>query len=479
MEEQNTGEVMGLQRKEIPGMFNGPILKLLVKLSFPIFFGMVFQILYNIVDTIWISRIDLNDPSYVGGVGIVFPIIFLIIAFASGLMVGTSSLVARSIGEQNRYALDRTAESGLFIGIVLAALLLAFGYIFDKKLLRLLGAEGDYFVHGLEYLRFMLPAGALMVISHVFAGILMGEGLMKPIMFAMMIATLTNIILDPIFIFPLGMGVQGAALATAIAQIVPFIYVIYLFRKKKTIVPVALKPKNVNGSIIRQIVAVGFPQSAGQITMAVSFLFFNRLVISIDPLALTAFSICGRFDYIMIVPIMAIGATLLTMIGQNFGRGNYERMLEILKTGLFAMIVVTIGLATVLIVFAPKIYPFFSNVDGVVDYAVRQTRIVEYSFMLAGVALIAQSSFQAIGRALPGLGITIIRLIGVAVPVAYFYVRVMDLGIYGVWLGVITGNVVAAAVGSIWVLQRYRSFISGKRVPKPGGFRVQEGAAAD
>jgi putative MATE family efflux protein len=318
-----------------------------------------------------------------------------------------------------------------------------------------------------------------MIIVHVFAGILMGEGLMKQIMFAMMMSTLTNIVLDPIFIFPLGMGVQGAALATAIAQLVPYGYSIYLFRKKKTIVPVALKPKNITGSIIKQIVAVGFPQSAGQITMAVSFLFFNRLVMSIDPLALTAFSICGRFDYIMIVPILAIGSTMLTMIGQNFGRGNYERMLDILKTGLFAMVVVTIILATLLIVFAPKIYPFFSKVDEVVDYAVRQTRIVEYSFMLAGVALIAQSSFQAIGRAIPGLAITIIRLIGVAVPAAYFYVQVLDMGIYGVWFGVITGNVIASAVGSIWVLQRYRSFISGKRAQKPDGFQMQEGMAAE
>jgi len=463
-----------LHQKEIPGMFDGPILKLLVRLAFPIFFGMVFQILYNIVDTIWISRIDLNDPSYVGGVGIVFPIIFLIIAFASGIMVGTSSLVARAIGEKNRYVLNRTAESGLFIGIVLAALFLAFGYIFDKKLLRLLGAEGDYFVHGVEYLRFMLPAGALMIISHVFAGILMGEGLMKPIMFAMIIATVTNIVLDPIFIFPLGMGVQGAALATAIAQIVPFIYVIYLFRKKKTIVPVELKLKNVKGSIIRQIISVGFPQSAGQITMAVSFLFFNRLVISIDPLALTAFSICGRFDYILIVPILAIGSTLLTLIGQNYGRKQYTRMLHIWKTGLFAMVVVMVFLATVLVVFAPKIYPFFSKVDGVVNYAVRQTRIVEYSFILAGMALIAQSSFQAIGKALPGLTITVIRLIGVALPMAYFFVRVLDLGIYGVWFGVITGNVVAAFVGSIWIYHRFHSLISGKRAPESRGLRLQE-----
>jgi Na+-driven multidrug efflux pump len=153
-------------------------------------------------------------------------------------------------------------------------------------------------------------------------------------------------------------------------------------------------------------------------------------------------------------------------------------MLDILKTGLFAMVVVTILLATMLVVFAPRIYPFFSRVDEVVDYAVRQTRIVEYSFILAGIALIAQSCFQAIGKAIPGLIITIIRLIGVAVPVAYFYVRVLNLDIFGVWLGVITGNVVAAIVGLIWVFQRYRSFIYGKRIPKPIGLQVQEGMAS-
>jgi putative MATE family efflux protein len=449
-----------MQQKEIPGMFDGPILKLLVKLALPMFFGMVFQILYNIVDTIWISRIDLSDPSYVGGVGIVFPIIFLIIAFASGIMVGASSLVARAIGEKNRFVLNRTAESALFIGLVLAILFVLFGYIFNERLLHILGAKGDYFVHGLEYLQFMLPAGALMIIVHVLAGILMGEGLMKPIMYAMIMGTVTNIILDPIFIFLLGMGVRGAALATLISQLIPMAYAFILFQKKKTIVPIEWKLKNVNGGIITQIVAVGFPQSAGLISMSISFLFFNRLVMSIDPLALTAFSICGRFDYILIVPILAIGSTLLTMIGQNYGRKHYTRVLKIWKVGLFAMVVVMAFLATLLVVFAPKIYPFFSNVDEVVRYAVLQTRIVEYSFIIGGIAMLARSSFQAVGRAIPGLILTIIRVIGVALPMAYFLVYVLDLGIYGVWFGVITGNIIAGAIAVVWVKKALTTYIA-------------------
>jgi putative MATE family efflux protein len=477
-EETKTGE-SDLDHSEIRGMFEGPILKLLVRLTLPIFFGMVFQILYNIVDTIWISRIDLKDPSYVGGVGIVFPILFLVIAFASGLMIGVSSLVARSIGERNKYVLNRTAESGLIVGFILAALFLVFGYIFDDRLLRLLGAHGDYFIHGLEYLQFLLPAGALMIIVHVFAGILMGEGLMKQVMVAMIFSTLTNIVLDPIFIFPLGMGVRGAGLATAIAQIVPLIYVIILYRKKKTVVQIEWKLRNLDPGIMKQIIAVGFPQSAGMITMSISFLFFNRLVMGIDPLALTAFSICGRFDYIMIVPILSIGSAMLTMIGQNFGRQQYKRMFDIWKVGLFTMLSVMAFLATLLVTIAPKIYPFFSQVDQVVRYSVLQTRTVEYSFLLAGIALLSRSCFQAIGRAMPGMIITIIRIIGIALPMAYFYVNVLDLGMYGVWFGLITGNLVGSILALSWVKKTFGTYIIKEESERPSTVVLEKDLAVD
>jgi Na+-driven multidrug efflux pump len=213
--------------------------------------------------------------------------------------------------------------------------------------------------------------------------------------------------------------------------------------------------------------------------MAISFLFFNRLVISIDPLALTAFSICGRWDYMLIVPILAIGSGMLTMIGQNFGRKNFQRVLHIWKVSLLTMVGVMAFLATILVLLAPKIYPFFSKVDEVIKYAVLQTRIVEYSFILGGIAMLARSSFQAIGRATPGLIITIIRIIGVALPVAYFYVYVMELGIYGVWFGLITGNLIAAIIALLWVRKTLKSYISEEGMRKEGVTGLQEEVVVD
>jgi len=436
--------------KEIQGMFEGPILKLLVRLSLPVFAGMIFQILYNITDTMWVSRIDIADPSYVGGTGIIFPILFFAMALGQGLMIGISSLVARAIGAKNKDVLSKTAESGLFIAAILSVLVLVFSYIFAPKIVRGLGATGDYYTHALEYFYFIIPAALLMFVGNVFFGIIQGEGLMKKLMMAMIIGTVVNIVLDPVFIFLLGMGVKGAAVATDIAQLVSVGYVLSVFLKRKTLVRIDWKVKNIDGGIVREIVAIGLPQAAGQIMMSVSFLVFNRVVISIDPLALTAFSLCGRLDMVVLTPIFAIASALITMIGQNYGRGNYERVNRIFWTGIGAASIVVAAVAAVMVALAPFIYPFFSDVDSVVQYAVTQTRILEFTYLFAAVGILVRSTFQAVGSPWPAFFIPVLRLVVIAIPAVYLYVYVFELGIYGVWFGIITGNALSAAVSLLW-----------------------------
>ena len=161
-------------KKNQEAILNGPVFKTLVKLTFPIFTGMIFQLLYAIVDMIWISRIDLNDPSYVGGVGLIFPLLFLAVAFGSGMLIGVGSLVARSIGEKNQDVLNRTAESGFFIAGSISIVIIAAGYLFDDRIIFFLGGRGDYYIHAIEYFRYIIPAAALMITGNVILGILQG-----------------------------------------------------------------------------------------------------------------------------------------------------------------------------------------------------------------------------------------------------------------------------------------------------------------
>lgn len=452
-----------LEKKEVPGMFDGPVLPLLAKLSLPVLAGMVFQLLYNIVDTIWVSRIDLNDPSFVGGTGLIFPVIFFFMALASGVSVGISSLVARAIGEKNREVLNKIAESGIIIAIILSLVCMGTVYGFGSQIVSAMGAEGDYYKHGLDYLLWITPVALFAFMENVFFGIFQGEGLMKHMMVAMIVGTVINIVLDPVFIFALNLDVRGAAIATGLAQFISLIYALSIFVAKKTLVPISWSIKNVRLEIIKKIIVIGLPQAMGQITMSIAFLLLNRLVVSLDPLAMTAYSLCGRLDQIVLMPSFALAAAMITIVGQNAGRGNLKRADHAVKVGYAAGFIVVLSFAIIMIVLARYIYPLFSNIDEVVNYAVRQTYTVELFFSLAVVGIINRSVFQAIGYPLPAFFITLMRVLLISVPAAYLYVGVLEMGIYGVWFGMATGIVASFVISLIWVRSVMRGLLNGTR----------------
>lgn len=130
----------------IPGIFEGSIRPVIIKLSLPIFLGMIVQVVYNVTDTFWVARIDLADPSYMGGTAIVFPLLFFFMALGNGLQVGISSLVARAIGENNSKILNTTAESGLLIWFLLSIFALGITLPFSSQILTALGAKGEYYI---------------------------------------------------------------------------------------------------------------------------------------------------------------------------------------------------------------------------------------------------------------------------------------------------------------------------------------------
>jgi len=433
------------------GMFEGPVLPLLVKLSLPILAGMFFQLLYNIVDTFFVSRIDLANPAYVGGVGLIFPLVFLFIALGNGMMIGTSSLVARAIGEKNHKILDRTAESGLVIGMILTVVTIGVILLWGEDLVQRMGAEGEYYTHGYNYLMYLMPAALFIFMGNVFIGILQGEGLMKHVMNSMILGTVVNIILDPVFIFLLKLDVRGAALATVLGQAASFVYVLGVFLKNRSTIRVEWKIRNISREIMGKIISIGLPQSMAMILMAVSFMFFNRLVVSIDPLALTAFSLFGRFEQIVLMPAFALGAAVITIVGQNAGRGNFDRCGRVMKTAWKTGILTVLVLALGMIAAARYIYPVFSEIPAVVDYAVRQTWTLELFYVFALVGILNRNFFQGIGYPVPAFILTLLRTIMISLPASYILVLVFGMGIEGVWWGLNIGGVLSACCSLVWV----------------------------
>ena len=448
--------------KEIPGMFEGSLRPLLIRLSLPIFMGMIVQVVYNVTDTFWVARIDLADPSYMGGTAIVFPLLFFFMALGNGLTVGVSSLVARAIGEKNGKILGTAAESGLLISTILSVFTLAIALPLASQILLALGARGDYYSHGLEYLKFIIPAGPVMFFSFVFNGILQGEGQMKYVMNSMIIGTVLNIGLDPVFIFLLKMDVRGAALATVIAQAVAMIYIITVFIRNKSSIRIEWSLSNIKGKTVKDIVAIGLPQSFAMIVMSLSFFVFNKIVIDIDELALTAFALCGRFEQIMMMPAFAIGAAIVTIVGQNSGRGNFTRVRETMKES-WLIGLVSVGVLTGLMVaFAPWIFKPFTDVEKVRWYAVMQYRVLGASYLCALIGITGRSFFQAIGYPMPALFLTLLRLILIALPAMLVMIYIFNMGMWGVWIGLVLGSVSSMFVSIFWVRRTINRLESGK-----------------
>ncbi len=443
----------GARVREIHGIFEGPILPVTVRLGLPILIGNFFNFLYNIVDTVFISMIDRNSTALISGTGIVFPVYFLFLALGSGLNVGVSAMVARGIGERNSAVIARVSSTGFLISTVISLFALTVGYLFIDEIMGLLAGNGmspEAIENGIQYFIYVLPGLALMLWGQVLMGILQGEGKTKHIAVAMTISTVANIGLDPLFIFTFRMGVAGAALATSVSIGIAAVYVMFIFISGKSSIPFNMNVFGARRSLAGEIVRVGFPQSLGMLSMSIAFMFLNKLVSGIGETEMNSWSLVGRADQIVFVPIFAISAANITMIGQNYGRRNLERLRKVNDTNIFSSFVVILLLAVLYILSAPLVFRAFSAVDAVVWGSSLQVRFLAFTFIGVAAAIISGGTFQGTGRPIPALIITLLRIGLVAVPLAYLFVRGFGWGMTGIFIAFGFGNLISLPISWLW-----------------------------
>ncbi len=451
---------------EITGMFEGPILPLTARLSIPFFISNIIYLFYLIIDTYFITLIDRGSTALISGTGLVFPIYFLFMALAMGLNIGVGTLVARGIGENNNTAIERAADSGLLIAITLVIITLTLGYVYGEEVLVFLAGKAlsrEAIDNGLQFFYYLLPAMGLMLIGQVLLGILQGEGLNRYIAVASIISTVLNLVLDPLFIFTLKMGVGGAGLATSVAIGGTAVYVIGIFVKKKSSIPIHWNVFKARRELVNEIIRIGSLHSIGMISMSVTFMFLNNLVSTIGQDAMNAWALCGRTDQIILIPAFAISGATITMVGQNYGRNNLPRVASIYKWNTLLGIALVVLLAVIYNAAAYPLFRAFSSVDGVIAASVTQVRFLSFTFIGVSTAMISAATFQATGKPSPALIITLVRLGILAVPLAFMLVYWFHLQMVGVFIGLGLGNLLALPLAWGWA-RRHLEFLSFKKV---------------
>jgi putative MATE family efflux protein len=383
------------------------------------------------------------------GTGLMFPLFFLFMAMGQSIGIGIASLVGRVIGQNDRELASHIIPSGMVIALAIAVPAVLFSVVFEEHFVRFLAGSGlsaEAIGYGQQFYSWLLPGLAIMLFMNMFAGVLQGEGLTKRIMVAMVLSTVLNIVLDPVFIFALHMGVAGAGLATSLSIAIAAGILIASFLRKKSSFPFSLSLLKVKPSVVMDIIRIGFPNFLSMASLAISFMVFNKIVSNIGETTMNAWALVGRMDQIVLIPSFAVGSAVVTMVAQNFGRGLHGRVLSIYNRSLILGMGLVACVALVYTLTAPWFFRLFSDVPEVVSLAALQVRVLAFTFVGLSAAIVTTSAFQALGRPFPALFLALIRMGLISIPIALFLVFVMHLKIWGVFIALIAGNLAAIPI---------------------------------
>ena len=431
--------------------------KSLWTLAIPIIAGMGIQTLYSIVDMIFIGRIS---GSAIAAVAFNFPIFFFVMGISFGLGSGVTASIARFIGSDDKVNADNAAEHAIAIAFVISALLTSLGLLYGKQILVKIGCTPEVLPQAWEYLKVSCYGISFGVFSGFFRSILAGEGDMKFPMILAGFGTILNIILDPIFIFTLGFGVAGAAWATTISQMIVFvIFIFMLFVKEHAYVKFQLRDVSLSKYILIDIIKVGLPASLSMIVMAVGQLIFNRMLATFSTDAVAAYQVGGRIDMVVFLPIFGIASALTTMVGMYFGANEIDKIRYITKYGISrAFIITSIG-SILLYIFAPVIISGFTDEIVIKNIAVDYLRVISLLFPFISIGLTIGRILQGLGLGMPSLIITTIRVIGVAGPLAYYFIYMLGKPVEWMWYAMFISGIMATMISIFWLKLAFRKFL--------------------
>ncbi len=418
-------------------------------LAIPIMAGMGVHTLYTVVDMLFIGRLGGNS---IAAVAYNMPLFFFVMGLTFGLGSGVTASIARFIGANDKVSADNCAEHAIAMAGIISILLTVSGLLYGESILSFLGAKNQILTLSWGYLKVICYGLPCMVFSGFFRSILSGEGDMKLPMIITALGTVLNIILDPIFIFVLDYGVKGAAIATMISQVVVFFIFIYmLIVKKHSYIQFKMKDFSYSKSIISNIISIGLPASVSMIIMSFGQLVFNKILTGFSVEAVAAYQIGGRIDMVIFLPIMSIAAALTTLVGMFYGAKEFEKMTLIIKYGISRAVMITIGGSGLLILFAPWIIQSFSTEPDIQTIAVYYLRCISLIYPLVAVGMSIGRILQGMGKGLPLLIITSIRILVVSAPLAVYFTYVMDKPLEYVWYSMMISTLVATTIAVVWL----------------------------
>ena len=408
------------------------ILPLVAKMSLPMVISMLVNSLYNIVDSYFVAQIS---EQAISALSLIFPLQNMIIAVGVGFGVGSNAVVAIHLGQKDEKGATNTAALSMllsvFNGIVLTAILIGT----MRPFLQSFTNDMTVIEAGVQYGTIVFLFTTIVSMSINIEKLFQAVGKMRYAMMCMMIGCITNIVLDPIFIFGLGffpeMGIQGAAIATGIGQTVGFLIYIYLYYRGKLGLALRLTKDAFDLSIMKRIYAIGIPATLNISLSSVMLTLLNGILASMSQTGVLILGVYYKLQTFIYMPANGIIQGIRPLVGFNYGAKRFDRVQKIYHTSLL-MIMAMMGAGMMISLLFPEFLmsQFTTNQETVVEGA-KAMQIISFGFIVSSVSVTVSGCLEGVGKGMESFMIAVARFVAIMIPIAYLMAKI--IGVNGVW----------------------------------------------
>ena len=435
-----------------------PVNKLLVTMSLPMVISMIVQALYNIVDSIFVSRLSEDALT---AVSMAFPMQNLMISVAVGTGVGINAMLSRALGEKKFEAANKTAENGIFIEVLGYVLFLLIGIFVTKPFFLAQAGAGDIANMGIEYTRICLLMSFGIFMQIGFERILQSTGRTIFTMITQSTGAIINIILDPILIFGLfgmpKMGVAGAAIATVTGQICAAILAITFNLTKNPDVHISFKGFKPQIIFVKNILSVGIPSIIMSSVGSAMTFGMNKILITFSSTAVAVFGVYFKLNSFVFMPVFGLNNGMVPIVSYNYGAQNKKRLTKTIKLAImYAVCIMFIGI--MLFQFIPDVLlRLFDASDHMLEIGIPALRVISLSFAFAGICIVISSSLQALGHGFLSMMISITRQLIILLPSTYILAKFG--GIHAVWWSFNIAEIASLTLSLLFFKHMYNKII--------------------
>jgi len=423
----------------------------IIKLAIPMMLAMTVQTVYNVVDAFWVSGLGADE---LAAVGFFFPFYMMSMAIGMGLGVGGGSAISRKIGARDKVGADKVASHTMVI-LLLVTILYSCLFIFlIERIFRGMGS-GDITDEAVGYARIMFSGSLVIFFMNVGNNLLRSEGDAKRAMQAIVFGSVLNIILDPIFIYTLGLGVKGAAYATVISITIASLLIFnWLFFKKDTFVSFHFRGFHFDKEVVKDIMRVGLPAFIQFLSMSLMMLTMNFILVKVGGTdAVAVFSTGWRIIIIATTPVFGLSSALTAVGGAAYGAKEFKKVdisyMYAITTGVKLMIPAAIAMF-ILAPFISEVFTIPEDTKRIRDDLTLFLQISCLFYPAISVGPATSSLFQGTGKGIYALISTLIRTLFLAVPIVALFALVLNMGLPGVFWGITVGNLIGALFSYAW-----------------------------